>query len=363
MAERGSASDAGPRQGETAGAYVPKHQSRKRYDWWEPSDGNPYLDIPGDALDDGLENVLEGTGSAHPVRSLPDEGAADAPSRTEVVPPTQRRPEAVPPSRETQRTVMAPLPARPATYLDGASQERLRRAEQARRAHDDGMRPAYDRPDAHGAYRQPQPRRRGRRLPEIPRAKLHFWRWFRVLPIFAMILLAAASVVVNLGLFGINEMLYPLDYNEIVTSAADAYGIDPLLVASVIRTESGWDPEALSSAGARGLMQLLPQTAQELADAGLVDPNVYNPQNLGDPATNIAYGTAYLNQCIQNTEDLDQAIAAYNAGVAQAKEWAASDTPFEEAIQFPETTAYLERVTSAYDRYQRTYPDGIPYEP
>lgn len=174
-----------------------------------------------------------------------------------------------------------------------------------------------------------------------------------------MLIAAGASAAVNYGLFGIRELLYPIHYEDAIEEAAAQWGIDPLLVASIIRTESGWDANAISKAGAVGLMQLMPETAQELAERGLVDPSTFSPDNLDDPLTNIAYGTAYLAYCLQNTDDLEQAIAAYNAGVGAAQEWASEPSAFADAIKYPETTSYLERVQSALENYLSIYPDGI----
>ncbi|TMA32486.1 MAG: lytic transglycosylase domain-containing protein [Deltaproteobacteria bacterium] len=92
-------------------------------------------------------------------------------------------------------------------------------------------------------------------------------------------------------------------------------GLDPLLVAAVIQVESRFDPFAVSDAGACGLMQLMPPTAQWLAGETSM-----RPAHLFNPVLNIELGTSYLAQLMANFgSDLNQALIAYNAGPAVAK--------------------------------------------
>lgn len=93
------------------------------------------------------------------------------------------------------------------------------------------------------------------------------------------------------------------DYEELITGAARRYGIDANLVRAVIRAESGFDPGAVSPAGAQGLMQLTPSTAAAL---GVSDPF--------DPAQNIDAGARYLKQQMDRFGSVELALAAYNAG-------------------------------------------------
>ncbi len=132
--------------------------------------------------------------------------------------------------------------------------------------------------------------------------------------------------------------------------------VDPFLVAAVIEVESGWDADAVSSKGAYGLMQLLPETAQDMIDLGIVDSDAYDPDDLSDPETNIEFGTAYLAYLISYFNgSISHAIAAYNAGLSNVVAWADEDTVLHNAITFPETQAYLIRVSNAWTRYQELY--------
>ena len=193
--------------------------------------------------------------------------------------------------------------------------------------------------------------------------QLGFWRWFRTLPILAMVItlvicagasFAPASVLRNL--------VFPVRHAESIEASCSRYGVDPCLVCAVIRCESNWDDEAQSSAGAVGLMQVMPDTARTLASWGLVDASVYDPENLTDPATNIEYGTAFLAYLSSQLSSTEEVIAAYNAGLGAGQEWTASGEDIADSIEFAETRIYLERVLLAYEGYQRCYPEGIVAE-
>ncbi len=330
---------------------MPSTPAPKPSGYYTPRPSNPYLAYEGDALDDE-----EGQDAQLPVGAV-----APVP-----VVPTQRRatPREMPRRSSPSADPGAPLKGTPtqpqAPRQRPGADERLAAAERARAAHDaQGVYGTYGAYGASPYAPDPYAAAAPRRKRPVSERKLRFWKWYRTLPIVALILAGAVSYVVNAGLFGLREWLYPLDYESAIAQAAEEWDIDPLLLASIIRTESGWDPGAISDAGAVGLMQLMPETAAELAERGLVDPSVFDPENLTDPATNIAYGAAYLAYCLQNTQSLDQAIAAYNAGVGAAQDWASSGSSFLESIAYPETTSYLERVQSALRTYEETYPEGV----
>ncbi len=211
------------------------------------------------------------------------------------------------------------------------------------------------------AWEEPPRGRRRRAASKGPlgRRRLRFW-WFRTVPILLMVLMGALSVALGL-LPGatVRHWLYPVHYAQAVQDSAERHGVDPSLVAAVIKSESNWVSTARSGVGAEGLMQLMPSTARELANRGIVDGSVYDPDDLSDPATNIEYGTAYLATLLDSTGSTDQAVAAYNAGPGAASSWGEGGSDFKDAIEFPETRLYLEKVTEAYDQYRALYPDGL----
>lgn len=138
--------------------------------------------------------------------------------------------------------------------------------------------------------------------------------------------------------------LYPYPYRGLIEAHARRHGLDPLLVAAVVREESGFNPQATSPVGAIGLMQLMPKTAHWLANR-----QDWPIQDLHDPETNIRLGTAYLRYLLDRTGKLDRALAAYNGGEGNVARWGADE------IRFPETKAFVERSLRSYSRYTALY--------
>ena len=154
------------------------------------------------------------------------------------------------------------------------------------------------------------------------------------------------------------QLRYPLAFWETVRRVADAQGVDPLLVVAIIRQESMFDPAARSSANARGLMQLLPSTAD--AVAATTDPPI-DDTNLNDPDVNIELGTRYLRTLLTRFgADPFKAIAAYNGGENAMAKWQRqfadlSPDEFVESITYRETRDYVKKVVANYCAYQQQY--------
>jgi Transglycosylase SLT domain len=122
-------------------------------------------------------------------------------------------------------------------------------------------------------------------------------------------------------------------FHEIVKAAAERYSVDADLIASVIAAESNFDPKAVSKKNARGLMQLLPETAAR-----------FGVQNIFDPQENIDAGTHYLRDLLRRYDnDLVLALAAYNAGPERVLQ-------FGRVPPYPETISYIRRVKRAYEK-------------
>ena len=159
--------------------------------------------------------------------------------------------------------------------------------------------------------------------------------------------LQAIAAAASLGLFNDYELLYPRPFDDEVRRAARANRLPPSLIYAVIRQESLFQTDAASSAGALGLMQLLPATAQTTArKAGLPPPS---RSSLLQPSVNIPLGSAFLRDLIDRAEGQQPlAIAGYNAGPAAARRWLPAlplDTYiWVENIPFNETRAYVQRV-------------------
>lgn len=187
-----------------------------------------------------------------------------------------------------------------------------------------------------------------------------FLRWYRVFPLTVVLIFGLVSFAFAFAPSLLFKSMYPLRYEDEITASAATHGVDPYLVAAVIRLESSWDPEASSHQGARGLMQLMPETAQDMVAKGLVDGKRYSYENLEDPTVNIEYGCAYLSYLLTYFNGVtDRAIAAYNAGMGNVDGWAKQDKLLHNAITFPETQAYLVRVNMAKARYQELYPQAF----
>ena len=150
----------------------------------------------------------------------------------------------------------------------------------------------------------------------------------------------------------------PREYEEYITVYADKYGIPEALVYAIVRTESKFDSGAVSSAGAVGLMQMLPDTFKWLTDEILFDH--FDSGMLYDPETNIRYGTYYLSRLYDRYGRWDLALAAYNGGVGNVDKWLADDSYADgegglKRIPFRETRQYVKKVMDAWDMYERLY--------
>lgn len=125
----------------------------------------------------------------------------------------------------------------------------------------------------------------------------------------------------------------PIDLDQLVASTSGAYQLDPDLVNSVIRAESGFNVRAVSPKGARGLMQLMPQTASQLG-----------VQNAFDPQANVEGGTRYLRELLERYNfDLIKALAAYNAGPERVEQYGGVPPYYE-------TKAYVARIVRDFNR-------------
>ena len=157
--------------------------------------------------------------------------------------------------------------------------------------------------------------------------------------------------------------VYPLEYEGAIKASALRNDLDPALVAAVIYAESRFDAQARSSQGAVGLMQVLPETAAQIArETGGV---AFVPADLDDPRVNIRYGCYYLRTVLDLFGgDRVAAIAAYNAGAGAVGEWAAAARaaghPLRLAdIPYAETRAFVRSVLETRKIYLQTYGERL----
>lgn len=154
------------------------------------------------------------------------------------------------------------------------------------------------------------------------------------------------------------RLAYPRIDADALEQAAATRHLDPAFVAGLIRQESSWYPRAVSPAGARGLMQVMPSVGASIARS-LHFP-VWDSGLLFDPDANLDLGTAHLASALKDTPDRIRALAAYNAGASRVTRWATKhgvDDPevFAERIPFVETRDYVRIVSRNADVYRALY--------
>lgn len=181
---------------------------------------------------------------------------------------------------------------------------------------------------------------------------------YRVALAGVVLLLAGATFLFLRGPGVWQRWYYPLPdaYRASIQEAADRHEVSPYLIASVIDAESSWNPDARSAVGAVGLMQIMPSTAEELADRGIVDRRRYPLADLDEPSVNMEYGAAYLRLLVERYHEIETALAAYNAGLANADTWARQGGDIRDHIDFPATRYFVLKVSRGKDRYEALYP-------
>jgi soluble lytic murein transglycosylase len=155
------------------------------------------------------------------------------------------------------------------------------------------------------------------------------------------------------------RLYFPVLERETLISSSKENGLDPVLVAALIRQESNFNPQATSPAGARGLMQLMPAVGKDVAASKGIGP--WDPAMLYDAATNIKLGTAHLSGLAHKYPEVVKVLAAYNAGEARVDKWStktgANDPEvFTERIPFVETRDYVRIILRNRAYYQALYP-------
>ncbi len=143
-------------------------------------------------------------------------------------------------------------------------------------------------------------------------------------------------LVLWIGLFALRAA-FPLTYRTEIAYYSTVYDLEPALVASLIRNESRFHPDAVSTAGAIGLMQIMPESGAWIAEQ--LSLAAYDPERLTDPSFNISLGTWYLRYLLDRYGSVEAALWAYNAGPTRANAWLTQDDP-----PFPETAAYADRI-------------------
>ena len=154
------------------------------------------------------------------------------------------------------------------------------------------------------------------------------------------------------------EALFPKAYWSDLKRFSDQNSLDPYLVASLIRQESEFNPNAISHANAVGLMQLLPSTGKHVAKE--LKLRHFNPSELYTPTVNLQLGTRYFKTMVDKFGSFEYALAAYNAGSDRVEDWLSQgkyrDVPeFVESIPFTETREYVQAIVRNSHVYRQLY--------
>lgn len=156
----------------------------------------------------------------------------------------------------------------------------------------------------------------------------------------------------------LEKSAYPLEYTDLVNKAAKDYNLQPALIYGVIHTESRFDPEAGSSVGALGLMQIMPETFDWLQEKR-GESGKYTTEDLYTPSVNIDYGSYLLRYFLDYYGNEKCAVAAYNAGF-EVSNWledpnCSPDGMTLDVIPYPETSEYVVKVENAKQKYIELY--------
>lgn len=178
-----------------------------------------------------------------------------------------------------------------------------------------------------------------------------------------LILICITLLILVLKVFKVENIIlksiYPIEYSEYVYKYSEQYGVDPLLMFSLIKAESNFKTDGVSSSNAIGLMQLMDSTAEEVAKNIQMEYN--SDTTLYNPEENIQLGIKYFSELMKYyDQNYILALAAYNAGIGNVKNWIEEgiikeDGSDVENIPFKETNNYVRKIISNYKIYKKLY--------
>lgn len=181
--------------------------------------------------------------------------------------------------------------------------------------------------------------------------------------VLGFILLTVITLVaVSYGVIAYQTSRTQINYQDQINEYSNKYNVDPLLTASIVKVESDFDNDAQSHQGAKGLMQLLDETAKHSAEVIGED---YYPDKLNDIDYNLKLGVGYYNYLYNYYNNKELALAAYNGGVGNVDKWIDQGildkvNPDISKIPFDETRQYVTKVMANYEVYKTFYKDGLP---
>ena len=157
------------------------------------------------------------------------------------------------------------------------------------------------------------------------------------------------------------EMIYPKKFDNFVTLYAKEYQVDENLVYAIIKAESNFEPNAVSGKDAKGLMQIVDDTALDIAKSLNINNTAEElSERLNEVDLNIQLGTKYISMLLERYENIPLALTAYNAGIGTVDNWIEkeilqSDGSDVENIPYKETNQYVRKILRDYKIYQNLY--------
>lgn len=176
--------------------------------------------------------------------------------------------------------------------------------------------------------------------------------------IFVLISSMIVFILLQAGYSFFLKHAYPQHFNSIISKYSRQYQIEPELIYAVIKSESNFSTNAESTAGAIGLMQIMPDTFNWLQTQK--KKQQFDVSELYDPEINVHFGSYLLSMLLKKYENETTALAAYNAGIGNVDSWLknskySSDSKILKAIPYPETAAYVKKVLRNRDMYKKIY--------
>jgi len=201
------------------------------------------------------------------------------------------------------------------------------------------------------------PKQGKKERPQIPKGEKKL-KYTKII-VFIIILIMA----IFLGIFRNNilKLFYPKKYSEIVSVYSEKYQVDDKLIYAVIKAESNFDEKAVSHKDAVGLMQLMENTALEVASKYNISIDLENTkEDIANIQNNINIGTKYLSVLIEKYGNTELAVAAYNAGIGTVDNWIEKgminkDGSNIENIPYKETNNYVRKILRNYKVYRELY--------
>ncbi len=179
------------------------------------------------------------------------------------------------------------------------------------------------------------------------------------------VIVAALIAIILIAICNAKNILkkfYRIEYSEYVEKYSKENNVDPLLIYSIIKAESNFDKDAKSNKGACGLMQLMDETAREVAQNAIMEyekgKTLYNPEQ------NIALGITYFKDLQDYFKNDGLALAAYNAGIGNVRKWIKQGSIKEdgsdlENIPYKETNMYVRKILKDYKIYKKLYVNRV----